>query len=313
MKRVAIGPATHAPSWTWVGAELGEHLRRWFAVSFFASLDELPDADLILFVKALPAAGVLARRGRTRIVYAPVDRFESEAAIEALADVAGSLDLVALHARSLGPSFARLGVRIAFVDHHLKFALDAPVPFRESGYVVWVGGLQHVPHLLFWLERHPVPAEVKIVTDRSNRNAWVAAVALAGAMSLPLRFEPGSINGFQIIEWSEDAQAALLAECRGALDVKGPDFSQRHKPPTKGQQFVASGIPFACNPGNAVVEYFRTVGLDVPCPSDAARWFSRDYFDAVQRARSILLRELSIDAVTAAYRTCFDRLLEGRG
>lgn len=76
-------------------------------------------------------------------------------------------------------------------------------------------------------------------------------------------FGEGRVGGHRALPWSERRQREMMRACKAAFDVKHTAlFSQRHKPPTKGQQYVASGIPCALNPESYSAEYFRRRGFD---------------------------------------------------
>ena len=65
-------------------------------------------------------------------------------------------------------------------------------------------------------------------------------------------------GGYAIETWSERRQEEMMRECKAALDAKATNrFNQYYKPPTKAQQFVASGIPFAVNFESYSAEYSR--------------------------------------------------------
>ena len=105
-----------------------------------------------------------------------------------------------------------------------------------------------------------------------------------------------------------------MRECKAALDAKATSrFNQYYKPPTKAQQFVASGIPFAVNPESYSAEYFRTRGFDVASPADADRWFSRRYWEETQDWSGRLRAEASLEAVGERYRQLIEAVLERSG
>jgi len=94
-----------------------------------------------------------------------------------------------------------------------------------------------------------------------------------------------------------------MRACKAAIDVKmTATFNQRYKPPTKAQQYVASGIPFAVNPDSYSAEYFRLRGFDVASPLDGARWLSEAYWEATRVVGEQLRFTTSLQAVGARYR-----------
>jgi hypothetical protein len=101
-----------------------------------------------------------------------------------------------------------------------------------------------------------------------------------------------------------------MRSARAALDVKGgtEDFAQHTKPPTKAQQFIVSGIPFAASAEASAVEELLDDGFEIADVDDPERWFSREYWN-VTREYSVRLEErIRPSAVAASYRRCVDDL-----
>ena len=310
MRTVAIGPVRDLPSWHWIGSETAGELGRYYRVAVFAEFDRLPAAEIILLVKQRPPPAFVAaaQAAGSKLVFLPVDGYASEAALAADAPLLAACDLVLAHSEMLLPLLRPHCRRLGLVEHHGRDVLPTPAPWRERGPVLWVGGCQHVPHLLKWLDAHPLPCEVRIMTDLDDRRARLAAHVAGHAIGLSLAFGPGTINGHPAMPWSADAQQAMMGTCKAAIDIKGNDFAQRTKPPTKGQQFVASGIPFACNRDSATARYFIARGFTPAAPDDVAYWFSRDYWEASRQFAERLRPALTLTAVGGAYRSWIDRL-----
>jgi hypothetical protein len=93
-----------------------------------------------------------------------------------------------------------------------------------------------------------------------------------------------------------------MKACRAALDIKGTSFAQRTKPPTKAQQFIASGIPFGCNPEHPAVEYCRKHGFSVCDATDFDRLLSREYWAETAGAAAQLRERTSIHKVGEVFR-----------
>jgi hypothetical protein len=171
--------------------------------------------------------------------------------------------------------------------------------------------VQYVPYLLRWLAEHPIEREVRILTDLDSERGWARAHGTAAQLGLSIELSraPTAIAGHPACQWSERRQLEMMRACKAALDVKHTVlFNQHHKPPTKAQQFVASGIPCAVNPEAYSAEYFRSRGFDPASPDDPARWLSRDYWEETRRAGARLRRETSIEAVAARYRELIESL-----
>ncbi len=304
MTVLAIGPETAAPSWEWVGLGTAGALRRYFDVVIFSGFDAIPPAELILVVKQRPPARFVAeaRARGSRVFFAPIDVYQDPAEIAADAALLEGCAAVLLHSETLRPLFQPFCRRVALVEHHARFALDRLADFRADGFLLWIGGIQHVPQVLHWLERHPPPLEVRLLTDLDKRSARIAAHIEAQRLGLSLRIRGGRINGHPAEPWSEAAQAALLQACKAAIDIKGDSFSQITKPPTKAQQFVASGLAFGCNPGHPAMAYFRARGFEPADAADFDRLLSEAYWAETRRFAARLREWTSLEAVGRAYR-----------
>jgi len=303
MTMLAIGPRAASPSWDWVGLGMARALARYFDVVLFDGLERPPDADLVLVVKQRPSAAFVesaCRRG-ARVFFAPIDIYRNPADIAADAAMLHGCDAVLVHAPALRPALAPFCRRTCDVEHHARFALDRPADFNADGPLLWIGAVQHVPHVLHWLDRHRPPVEVVLLTDLDSRSGRIAAHLAARRLGVSLRIGAGAINGHRAERWSEAAQTSLMQTCKASIDIKGDSFDQATKPPTKAQQCVASGVPFGCNAGHPATTYFEAHGFDVADAADFGRLLSRDYW-AETRAFGARLREwTSLDAVGRAY------------
>ena len=164
-------------------------------------------------------------------------------------------------------------------------------PYRSDGFLLWLGAFEHLPYLLRWLDGHPPPFEVRLLTNLSSRSGRVAGHFVAHELGISLRVTDSGVNGYPAQEWSEAAQRELMQTCRAAIDIKGDSFNQRTKPPTKAQQFIASGVPFGCNPGHPAIDYFHKRGFEVADAADFDRLLSRPYWEETQRFAALAARK----------------------
>lgn len=103
-----------------------------------------------------------------------------------------------------------------------------------------------------------------------------------------------------------------MSTCRAAIDINGTDLSQSTKPPTKAQQFTASGIPFAWNADSPVACYFARRGFAVAEPQDISLLFFDTYWIETRRVAGKLRQELSLVAVGDRYRRAFADLVSSK-
>lgn len=298
---IHIGPVANVPSWAWVGEDIAESIAQVRPVRFFHNVTELPRGAIVVWIKEPPSGAALAvaRERRVRLIFFPVDYFKTmEHILEHEAFVA-LCDLIVLHSPSLAACFSSGKVR--HVDHYNKFGTDPAV--REPGrQLLWVGGFQYVPYVARYLlesglgSRHPVT----LLTNSDNASADRAAAELGRELGLGPQFGVRELRGLATVEpWSVGRQAELLRTCRAAFDIKDrANFNQFHKPPTKLQKFVCSGVPPAINAGLPLASAFD---FDIPEPSDLDHWLSPAYATSVAKRASALRGELSAKNIADRY------------
>ncbi|QJX01317.1 hypothetical protein FTUN_8961 [Frigoriglobus tundricola] len=299
---VAVGPVMPGwGSWDWVGTFLVEHLGGPFRATTFAP-GEVPDADVVLVVKhAPPPAWVDAVAARAAVIYCPIDYYGAAAEIDADADWLRRCARVLVHCRRLQPYFAPFAPA-AYVDHPLKFAAPVRKTFRPTGPVLWVGVRSNLPALVAWVNAHPLPAPLDVLTNPEAPGHVPEPAALG--------FPPD--REVRVHEWSPERHRAFVERARAALDVKGDDFRARHKPPAKALDFVGSGLPLAMNPGTSPVEHLAGLGLQVPSPLDVNRWLSERYWKETRHLGERLGRDLAPERVARRFRSAVEAALAAR-
>ncbi len=284
--RVAIGPSRNQVSWTWVGEDPARELAQAFDVTLFDSVDEPPDSDVIVVIKAIPSTDFLraARARGSGLIFVPVDGLRSEQMAKEASAALHLFDGFGLHCRRLASSLPSEGRVTVEIDHWNRFGLDDLPSFKEQGPIVWIGACEHIPRVLRWLDRHPLSEPIRILTNLDVEPSRKEAQRLAADMGIDLCLTPrtSSIFDHECAQWSERTQREWMTSAKAAFDIKGASYQQRHKPPTKAQQFIASGIPFAINHDAYAREHFEALGLPIPSPDDTERWLSRAYFDEIQ-------------------------------
>jgi len=307
MARVAFGPRSSAPSWLWVGYDVACTLREHFDVTFFGPGD-MPLADVVFVVKyplAPEAATMLKQRG-TRIIYAPVDYFQSRRHMQQHSNFLRLCDIVALHSEVVASHLTGLAWS-QMVDHYGKYFLDAPPPFKQNGFALWMGAVQNLPYLLHFLECHRLRIPVRILTNSNCNTGRQAALRVAKRIGIEMRFSRARINGLEATTWTAESQAAMMQQAKAAIDIKGSNFNQQTKPPTKAQQFICSGVPLAMNASWSVT-YFEGQGLTVPTPTDP-RWLSRDYYLDVLNTAQTLRQKLTLQIIAQQYKRLIENAL----
>lgn len=291
--RIAFGPEAPAfSSWEWVGADLCRALDTWFSETaiFF---DAIPDCDIVVFVKFLPPRDELQHQKSLsrKLIFFPVDIYDSAASIDADATSLQCLDWIVVHCERLRKYLAPYAP-VAYLDHHLKFLADPPPTPPTSGPILWIGNRSNLPPVVEWINHQRLQDELWVLTDFPSDNDVQPASILGFTSSQSIR----------IGRWTPERHRAWAALARAALDVKGDDFRARHKPPTKALDFLASGVPLAMNSDSSSSEHLlQRYGFRIAELEDRDRWLSRDYWQEVQSGIPLWRSELSLAAIAQRF------------
>lgn len=268
---VAFGPRMPGwGSWDWLGQDLAEALAPWFETKVFDGA-EVPECDAVIVVKhPLPEDLMLDVARTTPLVYFPVDCFGGAGEIDSCARWLRRCARVVVHAHSLTRYFSPYAPT-EYLDHHVKFVPATRSAFKEGGFVLWVGVRSNLPYLVNWLNEQDRDWKLRILTNLEN------------PAHVPTARELGLVRNRTVVieHWTPAVHLRRVLDAKAALDVKGGDFRQVHKPPTKAFDFVASGLPLAM-PSGASVDHLASWGFELASPEDEPRWFSRDYWRETQ-------------------------------
>ena len=282
--KVAIGPARDYPSWQWCGGDLVPELGLSHDVRVFRQYSELSNEsfDAVMMIKAPPSR--LCTTVNRKIVYLPVDFFESERQIQSCLPFLRSCSAVATHCSRLDSHLAPYCKRLVHVEHYGKYVLPSMSEYKPEGFVLWTGQGKYVKPTLSWHGKISRGFDLIVLT---NNCGWTRDSIPRAGVTLEL--------------WSEKEHLRLLGEARAGLDIKGSDFNQMTKPPTKAQQFVASGVPVAVNRESYSWEWFHERGFDLADPDDEERWFSRRYWEETREFGLHLRDTISMENVVSSY------------
>lgn len=278
-RTIAIGPELpEFGSWNWLGADLIATLSDRFEMRAFR--EEIPAADVCVFLKFLPPSDILERiREQSLIIFCPVDVYGSAAEIDGDAERLLSCDRIVVHCDPLSRYFRGYSQVISF-PHHVKYVADIPAVRPVDGPLLWIGLDVNLPPVVEWVNKHGLPRELVVLTNAEPDAPVPNSDSLGFRGDVPVRIEC----------WSVDNHLNWLPRCRAALDIKGDDFRARHKPPAKACDFLASGVPLAVQPDSSAAVFLREMGFNVAGLADP-RWLSEEYLaETVQFGRAI--REL---------------------
>lgn len=294
---IAIGPVSKEPSWKWVGLDTIKELSKYFTIEVFNSYKHLPNSRIILIIKKLPPIEFVrkARKNGKEIVYCPIDYFNNKQDINMFGMILSQCTIILSHAESLIPIFNQFS-HSYLVEHNGKYTLPKMAQYKDKGYVLWIGGYQFVPYLLKYMETHSCNFKIKLLTDYKKKNAIGRANTVSRSIGIQLNTE-----NLDMYEWNENLQKEMMQECKAAIDIKGDDFAQKNKPPTKGQKYITSGIPFAINKNNNCYNYFKNKGFNICSPGEEKRWLSKKYWEKTQKFGKHLASTISIEEVGKTY------------
>jgi hypothetical protein len=297
---IAFGPKLPGiGSWEWIGAEMMQELSKFYDIQSYTS-ESVPDCDVLVVIKHdVQTEELLRAAEKTAVIFCPVDRYGSCAEIDAHGWMLARCAKILVHCQRLCKYF-RSYAPVELVDHHLRFVTDEPPSYRQDSYVFWAGIKSHLPILAEWVNAHRLPAELRILTNVESAKPRIDAGQFG--------FDT-SVNQVRIERWSQQRHLELVAAARLAIDIKGNDFRQRHKPAAKAIDFIASGLPLATNPESYSAEYLSRLGFEVVTPLDTDRWLSQAYFDETQAFGATLRESLSLQRIGLRYKQIIDDLL----
>lgn len=297
---LAFGPRIpEFGSWNWVGEDIAQALSQDFDVRIFDQ--EIPDCDLAVLVKFKPDLTTLRQAAQKRaVIFAPIDCYGSAAEIDEDALSLLSCDRVVLHCEKLRKYFAGYAP-LTYMDHHLKFAAPLRTSFRSTGPLLWVGVRSNLPPLVEWVNARQLPEELWVLTNPEQPEQLRPA---------DYGFRPH--NRVRMACWSAERQREWTHGCRAALDVKGEDFRARHKPPSKGLDYVASGVPLALQPEGSTAEHLAALGLKVAGLDDVDSWLSYEYWEETARFGMQLRETLSLKQIAQRWSRVISEVLAER-
>jgi hypothetical protein len=235
------------------------------------------------------------------VIYCPIDFYGGAAEIEADGAMLRMCSRIIVHCERLRKYFEPY-TTVEYMDHHVKFSSRNADRGRDD-YILWVGVRNNLRPLVQWVNRHPLPYELHILTNLGSH----------GALPKPSDLGFLEAHRVRIQRWNRESHLELTAGAKGALDIKGDRFCQLHKPPTKAIDFLAAGVPLALNPGSSGAEHLARMGFEVASPLDTKRWFSWEYREETERFGRALRELLSLERIGFRYKRILECVVKGCG
>jgi glycosyltransferase involved in cell wall biosynthesis len=298
---IAFGPELPGiGSWEWVGAEMVEELSVRFETKTFK--DEIPSCDVLVIVKYNLSHKVVERVARhSLVVFCPIDYYGSPAEIDRDGPLLRCCARVVTHAESLRKYFQSYAP-VEYLDHHVKFTAPLREAYQKTGPILWTGMRNNLPPLVQWINGNPLPEELWLLTNLEAGRTDARGEEFGFSTGTTVRIE----------NWSPEKHYEWTGLARAAIDVKGTDFRQRHKPPAKAFDFIASGVPTATNDPSSSARHLRRIGFEPARPEERDRWLSRDYWEQTVRLGRRLRDRLSRAGVGARLAQILEDVLTAR-
>lgn len=297
--RLYFGPVVEQPSWKWVGKDIAAFLASEYEVRYFETVEQIDSNSIVFWIKCPPdkRAAEQIYRKRLAVLFFPVDTFDSEAHIKKYSHFIDAVTMVCLHACSLQKHFGR--ARIGFVRHYNKYGVNFHERQSDNRTLLWIGGFQYVPYVLNRLRDIDWPHEsITLLTNPQLQAARAAAARNAQYIGLRGYERNLASSGVKVVEWSEDSQRAALLSCAAAFDIKyTADFNQYHKPPTKLEKYLASGIPCAVNTDFPAVRQLA----HIHALKDLPQLLNMSSSVAIRHTSEALRRDLRVESVAFRY------------
>ena len=272
VKTIAIGPEIDRPTWSWIGFDLARELSKYYRVKVF-SKQGVPPCDLLILIKDILPEYLLDLFNIQKVIYFPCDHYTGKEAMENERQFLQRCSCLVSQSQRLADILKEYNSNVFLVHHSGKYILPTMNPYRQEGFILWVGFSKYLRYLKAWLQEHPIENELVILTDQPAQE-----------------FVPGKVKQFR---WDARIQFEMMSQAKAALDIKGDDFNQLNRPAEKTQIFIASGIPAACNPG-PIVTFLKESGFDIVSPDNMVRWFSREYYEETVKFGEKLREEMSL-------------------
>ena len=283
---IAFGPELPGVgSWEWIGGDMAGELSGCFETVTFKKT--IPPCDLLVLLKDkyfILQEEIFRAAQEVPLIFCPVDLYGSSAEIDLDWQLLRNCSRIVIHAEVLRKYFQSYA-SVEYLDHHLKFTAPLRKEYPTVGPILWTGMRSNLSHLAAWVNRYPLPAELWILTNLNESERTVS----------PLQFGFREHEKIRIESWNPEKHREWAGLAKAAIDIKGNDFRQRHKPPTKALDCIASGLPLAMNLDSNIVTHLAGLGFEVVSPHDELHWFSREYWDQTQqfarRLRELLSRK----------------------
>ena len=308
--KFAIGPMVGLPSTEWVGRDIADQLEsKGIKIVTFNGFNDDFEADVIFIVKIMPSLEWLIKKSFENIylVYFPVDIFDFRWKEWLYKEHFKYFDLFYIHSTRIANILTTKKKYIRFVNHYLKYSVKRGRNIDKRN-ILWVGHLEYLPSLMIFFEKNHIDSKQYTVLADLEKFKYYAKQIKEELCSEGIRYTEEWLSKFKvkicghtIEQWTEEKQRVALETCVAAIDTKLEKYGHSNKPPTKAQKYIFNGIPFAAPKSSYSYEYFSSLGLEIPDPSDLDILNSSSYRKKVEVFNKKFRYLVDIENVAQSY------------
>ena len=303
---ILIGPEPsknplNSGSWKWFGVDLALELSKYYNIITQKTRDDIKKADCYVVIKSLEFLKKIQDSGKNNTIYVPVDKLRHATELKlcakhaALITVLNNQNLYETHFKN-----AKNNHYAQYIPHHIKYFYDGHSYEERESFIFWQGMQGNYVYVKEYLNQNFIEENIRFAISGKERDPnkyW-------GTLDY-VQWVDGDDYDRIHYPWIEERHAAFMQTCSGFLDIKGTDFHQRYKPPTKVLDAIASGVPTAIN-DCGVRDFMASLGMNLAYPTDTEYWFSREYFDLTQQWKEIIRRDFHVEKVALQYKEAID-------
>lgn len=285
---IAFGPKRNkiVGSWRWFGEDLAKELEKYYNIKYVEQNKKCPKCDVLIIVKNVEfAVQQMKYISPEKIIYLSIDHFKSPTQLRN--ERIKLKNCITVHQSESMMNTMEQYCKEYFINHHIKFGQEFN-QYQEFGPIFWVGGSQYIDIILKYLNEHKINKPIKMVTTGRHKGKYI------------------NLTDIEYTNWTPDNQLKIQKQCKVAIDIKGFDWWQKHKPTTKLMDYIAAGLPPATNKISHGYEYLLKLGFDCCSPEETDRWFSRDYYLETLKFRNKVIELCSLENIGLKYREIID-------
>lgn len=291
-----------------VGLRPAVELSKRHTVTITDSIEETPTDSVVCFVKKVPPFAWFerAKLKRNKVVFFPVDIFQSEEEIQKNSLLISQFDGIALHCLRLHKFLSPLCKNIAFVEHPI-YSMQLVIGKSKRESFFWSGYCENLFPVLEWFSNRKFDYPLEILTDLGDAHK-IQTHVVDRCQSAGIDLQ-SLLTKIRIRKWSERSEHRLFHSSIAFPELREPTFNQLHKPPLKMQLAIMHGVPVFTNHESYAHEYAKNIdGIELP-KEFSEDLMSEEYLNVVSKYARTLRTKTSVSAVADSYEEFFKKIL----